>query len=524
MLSALVLLACMVSPGASQVRGDTTAAGRAEEARGDTSYVTTGAPLIDVPVRRSEYRVGAGDVLSIAIFGATNRQIQVEVSPEGIVVIPRIGLARVQGLTVDEAERAIRTAVFEQLHNVDVFVTLTQVRRFNVFVLGDVASPGVREASAVTRVSELLRELPDATSRRRIFVRRADGDTVLVDLARFSLLGDLESNPLLREGDAVLVPTIDERVRVFGRVSFPGVYEYQPGETLAELLTLVTGGAPWWSDAGDSIRLARFTGTSTRDVRVLSVADALGPVGQALTLRPFDAVYVPRRSNYMEQHFAEAQGQVVHPGEYPIEPGVTTVSELIAMAGGLTERASLASATLRRTEQRRDQAEINELERMPPELLSEDEQRIMDIQSRGDASNVVVDFEALLRRGEDALNQVLQPSDVLFVPRIRPDVVVLGAVHQPGIVPHTNGQDAEHYVRLAGGFSDLADEGDIVILKGKLGTRLSEDEVDSLDPGDTVIVPFRERRSFLEWMQDVTNIVTPITAIVLTIIALDNAL
>ena len=520
--AALAVIGSAALPTRAQTP-DTTAADR-PEADADSTFTSAGAPLIDVPIRRTEYRVGPGDVIGIAIFGAVNRQMHLGVNPEGILVIPRIGLVRVQDLTVEEAESEIREAVFEQLRNVEVFVTLTEVRRFNVFVLGHVPQAGVRSASAVTRVSELLADLPEPSAHRRITIRRANGDSVSVDLARFTLLGDLDANPMLREGDAVIVPAIDERVRAFGRVPFPGAYEYVPGETLAEFLTLVMGGQEWLSDAADSVRLARFVGTRAREVRVISTADAVGSMGQQIRLQPFDAVYVPSRSNYMEQHFAEAQGQVVHPGTYPIEPGITTVSELLAMAGGLTEQASLAAATLRRTVIRRDQAEVTELERMPPELLSEVERGILEIESRGDATNVVVDFEALLQRGESALDQPLQPGDVLFVPRLRNDVVVLGAVHQPGIVPYSGGDGVAHYVRLAGGFSDLADRGDIVVLKGKLGTRLSAREAGALDPGDTVIVPFRERRTFIEWMQDISSIVTPITALVLTVIALDNAL
>lgn len=518
-VSAAIALALGVStPTLAQ---DTTAAAAPST---DSIVVSTGAPLIDLPVRRQEYRVGAGDILAISIFGATNRQLTVEVNPEGIVVMPRIGLVPVQGLTLDAAERAIRSAVLEQFQNVDVFVTLSQVRRFNVFVLGDVESPGVRSASAVTRVSELVRELPDSIIRRRIVVRHADGDTAIADLARFALLGEIDANPLLREGDAVLVSTVDETVGAFGRVGFPGVYEFVEGETLADFLTLVLGPNGWPSDAADSIRLARFSGPRTREVTVLSTNDALGPTGAAMPMRAFDAVYVPGRSNFMLQHFARAEGQVVHPGVYPVEPGVTSVSDLIAMAGGITPDASLTAATLRRTVARRDQAEVTELERMPPELLSEEERRILEIETRGDASNVVVDFEALLARGERALDQRLQAGDVLFVPRLRNDVVVLGAVRQPGIVPFGRGREVAHYIGLAGGFSDLADRGDVVVLKGKLGTRLSAGEADDLDPGDTVIVPFRERRTFLEIMQDVSSVLAPISAVILTIIALDNAL
>jgi len=47
---------------------------------------------------------------------------------------------------------------------------------------------------------------------------------------RFLQTGDVASNPTLREGDAIIVPAVDERVDVYGRLHFPGRYEYRRGD------------------------------------------------------------------------------------------------------------------------------------------------------------------------------------------------------------------------------------------------------------------------------------------------------
>jgi hypothetical protein len=74
------------------------------------------------------------------------------------------------------------------------------VRRFKIFLVGDFPSPGVRVASAATRVSDLLPPAPGGLApSRKVLLRCASGDTILVDLARFRLLGDLSTNSTLRE-------------------------------------------------------------------------------------------------------------------------------------------------------------------------------------------------------------------------------------------------------------------------------------------------------------------------------------
>ncbi|HEX8432307.1 MAG TPA: SLBB domain-containing protein, partial [Longimicrobium sp.] len=305
-----------------------------------------GGPLLDVAVSRTGYRLGPGDVVDVAVFGDLEFLYSLPVTPEGTVVVPSVGVARVLGLNLDQAQARIRDMVYRYYRNVEVTLTLSKVRVFKVYVLGAVQNPGVRTAAAVTRVSDVV---PSTAPRRNIVIRHSRGDSTRVDLAQFFLFGDLASNPTLTEGDVVVVPRVDRTLQVFGRVAFPGVYEFRPGETLADFLRLVNGGGPLPSSAGDTVRVSRFENrTQGQTVTAISVADALGPRGRSFLLEPFDALYVPEIANYKVQRFATVAGQVVRPGVYPITPEVTTVRQLVALAGGFSRDASLVGATLRR--------------------------------------------------------------------------------------------------------------------------------------------------------------------------------
>lgn len=479
------------------------------------------SPLLDAPIDRNRYLLGPGDVLAVSIFGDFSRLETVPVTPEGAVLIPQMGVVDLSGMSLAQAQERIRNLVYRYYRNVDVYVNLAEVRRFKVFVVGDVPEPGVRIATAATRVSEVLSTLPDdSVARRNVLLRRATGDTLRVDLARFAQMGDLTANPALREGDAVVVATVDETVEIFGRVSFPGRYEYREGESLRELLELANGGRGFPSDAADSIRVSRFTGAQNREFLTLSRDAAASREGGSLVLQPFDAVYVPARSNYRTQQTATVLGQVRHPGTYPIRADTTTVSDLLKMAGGFSSNASLSNATLVRRMNELGLRTRKQLEEIPMELMSDEDRRVLHVLSQGNETSVIVDFQRLLADGEEVYDQPLMAGDTLVIPTRRQEVAVLGAVVQPGLLRHVAGADAAFYIGLAGGFGSSADRGDVVILKARTGARVDARNGLALDPGDTVVVPFKERRDWLQTLQSTNAVVASVTGLVLTFIAI----
>jgi protein involved in polysaccharide export with SLBB domain len=460
-------------------------------------------------------------VLDVAILGDLNRVYTASVTPEGTVLIPSIGVANVLGMNIDQAERRIRDLVFRLYRNIDVSLSLAQLRTFKVFVVGGVEAPGVQVATSATRVSEVVPpQTRDGVVRRNVLLRRSDGDTLLVDLARFRQTGDLSANPTLREGDALVVPTLDETVQVFGRVAFPGTYEYHRNESLADFLRIANGGGGFPSNASDTIRVTRFVSAQQREFLQFSRADALGARGQQFRLQPFDAVFVAEVANYKEQKTATITGQVVRPGTYPIRPDTTTIRDLVELAGGFTREASLVDATLRRSSSPTPQRGLRTLSQVPPELLSPEERQILQITSQSDPRAVVIDFPRLFAAGVEIYDQKLQAGDTLDVPTLRNEVTVLGAVAQPGIVQHVAGRNVQFFIRVAGGFTRQADMQDVMVLKRRMGTRLHWRDVKSLDPGDTVIVPFRERRRWVETLQSTNAVVTTVTGLILTFVAL----
>jgi polysaccharide biosynthesis/export protein len=501
-------------------------------ARAGSPQLTRG-PLLEGEISRTEYRLGPGDVLTLAIFGYRSETHTLAVAPEGTVVIPAVGIARVGGLNLEQAQQAVARQVRRFNRDAEVSLSLAAVRSFKVFLIGDVADPGMREATAVTRVSELfparrdapgpnageLRAArnPDGVIHRNVTLRRSNGSIVRVDLARFLQLGELAHNPMLREGDVVHVPTVDRTVTILGQVAFPGVYEYLPSETLGDLLRIANGGGPFRADAADTIRLMRFSQNPRGEVRTYSREEATGLLGSQLLIEPFDALFIPRLAHFGQATTATIEGEVRRPGTYPIQPAVTTIQELVEMAGGFTPEASLIDAVLRRAPVHRPRDDVRLLQNVPPEYLSRDEIRVMQVTERADAQTVVVDFARLFNHGELAYNLPLQSGDEVYVPQHRHEVTVLGGVVRPGIVSFQPGAPLGHYVAMAGGFTRSADQRRIVIIRANSGSRLEPSEVDELAPGDRIVVPFRERIPLLERVQTVSGVVNTVAGAIVTI-------
>lgn len=498
------------APVSAQNPPDTAAAATIDTLATQPQPSPVASGLLDAPIVRSEYHLGPGDVIAVTILGDYNQVHSVTVSPEGTALLPRIGVVPVLGLNLNEAEARVRAAVGRLYRNVGVQVNLARVRRFKVYVLGHVNDPGVREATAATRVSEILMGEYDPERRIRNFVvRRSSGEELQVDLVRFAQTGDLDANPVLLEGDVVIVPIVDEIVQVLGRVRFPGDYEYLEGETLSDLLHVANGGAGFPANAADSVRVVRVLPSGNRTMQILTRADALGDAGRGFVMQPADAVMVAEIGNFRRQYSVAVWGEVRRPGFYPIRPDTTTVRELVEMAGGFTPEASLTEAVLRRSTSAVSQRALDQLTRVPPELLSPSEQQILAIRMQGDvATQVSVDFRYLFAAGQPAYDQTLQPNDELTVPARRNEITILGAVTQPGIVGFSPGLRPREAVELAGGLSRRADFGDAVVLRARSGTRVDVGDVRSLDPGDSVIVPYKEPRDWLRILQTTSATVT----------------
>jgi polysaccharide export outer membrane protein len=89
------------------------------------------------------YRIGAGDLLSVrADQEGMTPASALPVRDDGIIDLPRVGELRVEGLTVDEANRALSTFLEERRLDPVLTIEVEEFRARFVLIDGDVEAPG----------------------------------------------------------------------------------------------------------------------------------------------------------------------------------------------------------------------------------------------------------------------------------------------------------------------------------------------------------------------------------------------
>ncbi|MDH7514645.1 MAG: SLBB domain-containing protein [Bacteroidota bacterium] len=490
--------------------------------------------VLDGAVNADEYVMGPMDIVSVNIWGDMSSAFETMVTPEGSVIIPTVGEISIRGLTLAQAKQAVSGEIRKKYGKLDGTITLLAPRTFHVHVTGVVTAPGTYEVSPFDRVDKavFLATLPEGEeqkakkakstgveeegfvsftvppppkepvmSMRNILVFRG-ADTLHADILRYYATGDVRFNPRLRDGDIVHVSV--ERlegntVSVDGGVNLPGSFEYLPGDSVGLLLRIAQGFKE--TAVVDSVIIARFRPSdSTWELTRLD-----GRLVQSGTLdMPLernDRVFVPERKFPRTVHAVAVRGEVATNGYIPIVENVTTLSEVIARAGGFTPRASIAEGMVLR---RNPNLDLDPLVQIPDYVRLRD-MRLTDLDRERreyftyeqaiQRNTVSVDFIRLFIEGDKTADVLLQDGDEIVIPASGNSVFVYGQVRIPGHVPFVAGEDESYYIERAGGYTEAATRGKTRVIKA--GTKNWVDEGSGpLGPGDMIFVPRQIDRDF----------------------------
>lgn len=369
------------------------------------------------------YVLGAGDAVTIDIYGASQKSENLTVTPDGYVVIENFGPIQVAGLTVEQAQRKVRQQLGNRYSSSQIMLTVGQTRTITINVMGEVKVPGSYTLSAFATVFHALYMAggpSDIGTLRNIKVYRNNRLVTIVDVYDYILNGNLKGNVRLADNDVITVGTYDCMVNIGGKVKRPMYYEMKHDESMKSLLKY----------AGD------FASDAYRkSVRVIRKADSQMSVFNvnefdmsSFKMADGDSVLVDSVLNRY-QNMVEVKGAVFRPGMYQLGEKVNSVKSLMENCEGVTEEAFTAHAVMHRM--RKDRT----LEVVPVDLAG-----IMD--------GTVADMP-------------LQNEDVLFVPT-RQDVheertiTIHGEVQYPGVYRYAENETLEDFVLQAGGLKETA--------------------------------------------------------------------
>ncbi len=191
-----------------------------------------------------DYTLKVGDELNITINGLEPYSGVAQVSPMGDISIPNFGSFSIAGNTLRQANEIIQNTALQSYPATEVFLSLSQLKPKQVFVLGNVLNPGSYGVNAfATAINALITSggLKPNSSLRSIKINSKGKDDQFLDLYDFLIDGKTNSDILLEDGDSVLVQGIEDSIHVLGEVIRPAIYEIKSGETIADAIRFSLG-------------------------------------------------------------------------------------------------------------------------------------------------------------------------------------------------------------------------------------------------------------------------------------------
>lgn len=283
---------------------------------------------------QADYTLGPGDELLVTLRGQKSSSKRHIIDGAGLLTADDVRPIVAQGLTLAELRVQLADAVTASFPDTDVYVSVTEIRRIGVLVMGAVARPGRQEVGAFATLIDALTAAGGVTRggslrRIRLFHSHAVGSAtpsgLPIDLYDLFMTGDgTNAGIRLRDGDRIFVPPLGPTVALSGPLKRPGVYELPPGqEGLPAAAAMELAGGLLRPGAHRTLRYA--IGPHGEE-RVEELADAGSPArlgdGDLLLL-------APRRED--RRGDVRLDGHVLRPGPRALER-TPTVGALVSTA------------------------------------------------------------------------------------------------------------------------------------------------------------------------------------------------
>lgn len=376
-----------------------------------------------------------GDTLLITVAGEPQITGPYTVREDGRLMLPLIGEFQTAGFTPTQFADRLATALRRYVKNPIVSANITSAMPRSVTILGDVPRPGIYDQRQTPTLLSLLAVCGGPTSTtdwsRSSLIRK--GEVALLAVRE----GNLPQDAPLQPGDVISVASKGTpTVQVVGAVKVAGEVPLTKADSAARL-ALISGLTPDADAAAASV--LRGDKRIPCDLSALVSGQATPP---EVRLQPGDILMIPQKAETSIYLLGDVKTSGVQPLTKP-----THVTAALAASGGLLDTADAARAYILRNG-----------ERMPLDLV------------------------ALLQAGSKAEDPMLQPGDVLVVPKQSGTVYIIGEVTKPGPQPLSVAGSVISAWALSGGTTELGDLRNVLLLRGDETVRL---DLEGLDRGDT---------------------------------------
>lgn len=490
--------------------------------------------IVDKPVDPKTYIVGPGDEFKVTIIQLEPKELNIVVSPDNKIYIPKIGIVEIKNNTLEEVYSLIKELIKEQYSSREIYVALTKIRQFKVRLSGNVPKSMTIPAYATDRVSEIIDKagaLKPNSSTRKIKIIRAETRKIIdVDLTKYFTTAEDIYNPYVQGGDNIIVPEVsqDIEIHISGEVPVKDAdFEYVEGDSLSTLIRFAQGFLI--TAYLDSVEFTRYNKNINRyETKFLNLSSWRGKIynfEQSLQgdfqLEPGDRVHIRKDPKWVNNRYIKIDGQVKYPGKYAITKEDTRIADIINRAGGFVEDAAPElSEYIRQKEADLPDLELERLKKIPQVDMSESEIRYFQARIRERKGSMAIDLLNAISDETSIDNIIVEDRDSLFIPRKKNYIIVQGRVNNPGAIIYKKGFTYLDYIALAGGFGYRADDDETFITKPGGEQFLANDMNYIIEPGDVILVPPKKEFDFWERLFDYSSLITQIIALLSVIITL----
>ena len=249
------------------------------------------------------YHLGAGDVITIEVWGYPELSGKHFVGPDGQITLPLVGPVRVSEFSREHAAKVITDKLAPYYVDLSTTVRVEDYASNRILVLGRVTHPGeitfgmtsptlleaISKAGGFAEASGLPAEAQSLPYTHCAIFRGRD-QLVWIELEPLLTGKDLSLNLKLQRNDIVYIPDIEEKlVYVLGEVQNPGAFRLTPNMSFFELLS--KAGGPTRDAAPNRINMIR---PSQNINRSMALSELITPNQKInVALQEGDVIYVP---------------------------------------------------------------------------------------------------------------------------------------------------------------------------------------------------------------------------------------
>ena len=383
----------------------------------------------------SDYKLGPGDELIISLWGETNSRENFIINKDGMIYYKNVGFINLSNKNLEEAESLlieelsrIYSTLKDQESSTKLMLELGKLKSINVYFSGQIEKPGINLIHPFSDVFSALVQAGGVKrqgSLRNIQLIRNNKVISTVDFYSFFSNGKNNfSSTKILDGDVIHVPPISNRVEIAGEIYNAGFFEMIGEESLQDLIFYASGTT---AIAGSKALLEQILPVSKR------TTDDSAKQSIIIKREEFSKTKLNNGDSVLITSIGESNtkveifGRVKFPGEYPAS---TSLKNVLDTAGGFND--SLYRKTILE----------NEII-----VIRKDEKQFYSLE--------------LITSYNESDNFNLVPGDKIFVyedPFYENllSVSVMGEVNKRGSFQLKKGMTVEDAIKLAQGFTELA--------------------------------------------------------------------